>query len=247
MEIPCSEETQGITCGERVGMRRESIFQTQCHCGRWWACHPNAKEWQEWAVKSLKKIPSVKHRAPWKQPFQLVPDWLEIQIKRSFQTMLKDNLLSIQISPTVPSALLLCKVALPSLTVQVSHITSPKDPVSSHTKHSTYGSRTGLPHSQWRAWITRSETLSMAPLLIALYFQSFVTFTESFFFGQNSPYWVLSQRHSLNFFRSLSIISGLWHRKTLKAWSPREKQVVNSILNWKQFNFTYNLKFFSWL
>ena len=127
MEIPCSEETQGITCGERVGMRRESIFQTQCHCGRWWACHPNAKEWQEWAVKSLKKIPSVKHRAPWKQPFQLVPDWLEIQIKRSFQTMLKDNLLSIQISPTVPSALLLCKVALPSLTVQVSHITSPKE------------------------------------------------------------------------------------------------------------------------
>lgn len=25
-------------------------------------------------VKSLKKTPLVKHRAPWKQPFQLVPD-----------------------------------------------------------------------------------------------------------------------------------------------------------------------------
>lgn len=113
----------GHTCGERVGMRRESIFQTQCHCGRWWGCHPNVKEQLEWAAKSLKKIPSVKHRAPWKQPFQLVPDWFEIQIKRSFQTMLKDNLLSIQISPTVSFAPLLCKVALSSLTVQVSQST----------------------------------------------------------------------------------------------------------------------------
>lgn len=38
-------------------------------------------------VESSKKTSLVKHRAPWKQPFQLVPDCPEIRIKRSFQTI----------------------------------------------------------------------------------------------------------------------------------------------------------------
>lgn len=46
---------------------------------------PPLKGKQERAGEELKETPQVKNREPWKQPFQLVPDRLEMSgIKRSF-------------------------------------------------------------------------------------------------------------------------------------------------------------------